>query len=231
MKGLKIHINGIFSFFRIPYNSLLMDTFLFPPKTTVIGMLGAAAGWNEDEFLKNLKRILYGVTIIYPGEIVQEIARIFKSNDSPIYPINKRMVYKPSYDVFIASDDLDMMNEIYSGLQDPKYVLSLGDSENLFYPKNKYFAEIMDIVESSSNKFRCILPKEIYETYYMDYSKIDDYILPPKETKIPVDFIGKGKKRRFIARNVIFYSGIEINMKEKITKNVWDFNGSKVYLF
>jgi CRISPR-associated protein Cas5h len=194
-------------------------------------MLGAAAGWNEDKFLKNLKKILYGVTIIYPGEIVQEIARIFKSNDSPIYPINKRMVYKPSYDVFIASDDLDMMNEIYSGLQDPKYVLSLGDSENLFYPKNKYFAEIMDIVESSSNKFRCILPKEIYETYYMDYSKIDDYILPPKETKIPVDFIGKGKKRRFIARNVIFYSGIEINMKEKITKNVWDFNGSKVYLF
>ena len=141
------------------------------------------------------------------------------------------MIYKPVYEVFIASEDLDIVEKIYLGLQDPKYVISLGDSENLFFPKDRKFVEIMDTMESSSDKFRCILPKEIYDTYYLNYSKIDDNIIPPKEAKMPIDFTGNGNKRRFIGINVVFYSGIEINMRNKINNNVWDFNGSKVYLF
>jgi|GEM_PF-1368098 len=231
MKGLKIQITGIFSFFRIPYNSLLMDTFLFPPKTTVVGMLGAAAGWNENEFLRNLKNILYGVIIKNPGELFHETAQIYKNKDAPIYPITKKMIYKPEYEVFIASEEIDKVEKIYSTLQDPKYVISLGDSENLFFPKDRKFLEIMDITKSSSDNFRCILPKEIYDKYYQNYKKIDDNIIPPKEAKMPIDFTGSGNKRRFIGINVVFYSGIEINMKDKVEANVWDFNGSELYLF
>lgn len=54
--GLTLELSGIFSFFRIPYNSLLMDTYLFPPKTTLIGIIGASIGWEEEEFLKTIKK-------------------------------------------------------------------------------------------------------------------------------------------------------------------------------
>ncbi|WXG44481.1 MAG: CRISPR-associated protein Cas5 [Promethearchaeati archaeon SRVP18_Atabeyarchaeia-1] len=233
MLGLTLRLTGIFSFFRIPYNSLLMDTYLFPPKTTVIGMIGAAIGWNEDEFLENIKNFRYGLIIENHGEVLTETAAIYKSKEAPRYPITKNMVYMPVYKVFLSSKDDNMVKEAHDAIRDPKFVLTLGDSENLFYPThtNPNFVTLLEIKEKPAEKLNCILPSDIYNEYHSTFSRIKDDFLPPRETKIPVDFVGKGRSRRFVPLNVFYYSGVELRLKKPIKKGVFDFDGDAVYLF
>ncbi|HHF58030.1 MAG TPA: CRISPR-associated protein Cas5 [candidate division WOR-3 bacterium] len=244
MNGLVLHLSGIFSFFRIPYTSLLMDTYPFPPKTTVIGMVGAAFGWKEEEFLENIKKFGYGVIIERSGEIVKEVARIFgnlrRDKERGIYyyehkPVTKNMIYKPSYKVFLTSNEEDLINEATEKFYDPKYVLGLGDSEDLFYPEHPKFVKSMRIKEEKeAKKLRCILPSEIYRGYVKTLNTGEmvrgKNILLPREIKIPVDFVGRGKNRRFVSRNVFYYSGIELELKKPL-EEVFDFDGEAVYLF
>ena len=88
--------------------------------------------------------------------------------------------------------------------------------------------------EQETKKLRCILPSEIYNEYAkaantgaMTRGKA---ILSPREVKIPVDFVGRGKNRRYVSRNVFYYSGISLELKEPI-EEVFDFDGESVYLF
>lgn len=233
MLGLTLSLTGIFSFFRIPYNSLLMDTYLFPPKTTIIGMVGAAIGWNEDEVLENIRNFKYGLIIEKSGETLKETAAIYKSKQAPIYPITKNMLHKPAYKVFLSSDDSDLIKKTGEALKDPKFVLTLGDSENLFYPnyKNPRFVKLIEIKEKPIEKLRCILPSEVYNEYRSTFYKIKDDFLPPREIKIPVDFVGRGRNRRFLPRNVFYYSGVELLLKKPIEKGAFDFDGDAIYLF
>lgn len=232
-KGLKIKISGLYAFFRIPYNSLLMDTYRFPPKTTIVGMIGAALGWNEKNFLENIRKFKYGVVIESPGELIKEVSSIFKSKNAPIYPIKKIMIYKPVYNVYLSSEDETIVEETYNALRDPKYVLTLGDSENIFYPKKKDFVELMEINETETKSIKCIIPTDLFRTYTEKFEKLEESIdiLVPSSIKVPIDFIGKGKKRRFYGENVTYFSGIELHLKEILHQGIYDFNGDKIYLF
>jgi len=234
MKGLVLELQGIFGFFRVPFNALLMDTYHFPPKTTAIGMLGAALGWDENTFLSYLKKIKYGVIIEKPGSRASETTVIFKSSNSPTYPITKNLLYKPEFKVFFVSEgEPEVIEEAYRALYDPAYVLALGDSENLVYPGRKDYASIMDVAPAETERVRCILPSDIFTEFKerIDISSTEKghEVIPPKEIKIPVDFTGKGKKRRFIPKGVYYYSGVEIVLKEPVS--AYDFSGEKVYLF
>lgn len=206
-----------------------MDTYIFPPKTTVIGLISAALGWNEEEFLSKISKFQYGVIIEDPGGIVSETVAIFKTKEAPIYPITKMMNYKPSYRVFVASQDKELMKEAEAALRDPAFVLSLGDSENLWYPKAKNYFALMEIEEREISSVKCILPSEVFKEFYKDYSRVSNVFLPPKEVRIPVGFTGSGRRRRFIPRSVYYYSGIELNLHKPL--RVFDFHGNGVYLF
>ncbi len=227
MLGLSLTLNGIYFFYRIPYNSLLMDSFPFPPKTAIIGMLGAAMGWNEETFISNIEKFSYGLIIERQGEKLQETATIFKEKNSPIYPITKNMYYKARYKVFLKAED-DLIERVYSALYDPAYVMTLGDSENLFYPQDKNYAKITHVDEGFTKNLKCILPKEIF-IKNSDYKKISDSITPPAEYKMPVKFSGHGKKRHSIYKSVLAYSGIELIFNEDLP--VYMFDGEPVYLF
>lgn len=214
-----------------------MDTYLFPPKTTILGLVGAACGWEEKEVLESIKIFKYGVIIESFGEVFKETAAIYYKKDKPIYPITKNMIYRPAYTVFLYSEKPKLIEEIEAALKNPKFVLALGDSENLFYPKTPDFVKVVnDIEEVPAKKLKCILPSKIYNKYCTGANldkieKIKEYILPPKEIMVPVDFTGSGKKRQFISENVVYYSGIEIHLKNPIEKGVFKFDGDFVYLF
>jgi len=231
MIGIRLLMGGIFSFFRVPYNSLLMDSYLFPPKTTIIGVVGAAMGWNEEKVLNNIDKFKYGVIIKNPGERVIETARIIKNEEQPIYPITKIMNYKPFYEVFISSDNKDIdIDKIGDALNDPKFTLYLGDSESLLYAdlKHSKFCEKTEINKGFGDEFECILPSEIYNKKEKIEMTRKDFI-PPTEIKIPINFTGKGKNRRCILKNVFYYSGVVVKLKEPV--ETYYYGKQPIYLF
>lgn len=214
-----------------------MDSYLFPPKTTVVGMIGAAMGWDEKTLLDKIDKFKYGVKINDPGERVIETATIFGNKDEYIpynyksYPITKIMNYKPFYEVFIAcnSGDLDI-NKIYDALNDPKFTLYLGDSENLFYPdlSRPIFCEKTEINEGFGDEFECILPSEIYNKKER-IEMITKKVIPPTETKIPINFTESGKNRRCVLKNVFYYSGVKVKLKEPV--EAYYYGKMPIYLF
>lgn len=236
MTGIKLFVGGMFSFFRVPYNSLLMDSYLFPPKTTVVGMVGAAMGWDEETVLNNIDKFKYGVIIKNPGERVIETATIlgnreYFSYNYKSYPITKIMNYKPFYEIFIACDNKDLIDKIHNALNDPKFTLYLGDSESLLYADLKHpkLCEKIEINKGSGDEFECILPSEIYNKKEKIEMTREEYIIPPTEIKIPINFTEKGKNRRCVLKNVFYYSGVKVKLKEPI--ETYYYGKQPIYLF
>lgn len=229
MLGLTLELSGIFSFFRIPYNSLLMDTYLFPPKTTLIGIIGASIGWEEEEFLKTIKKTQYGLIIKNPGERISENAVIFKNKRTPVYPLTKNMNYKPAYKAFFTCEDDEIVKLAYKYLKNPNHVLSLGDSENLFYPKSPDYVKLFELKYVKVDKLTCLIPSSVYNEYVKGISPIYRDLIPPYEVRIPVDFEGRGKNRRSILKKVYCHHGFQLNLKNPL--GVYKFGEDEVYLF
>lgn len=229
MLGLTLELSGIFSFFRIPYNSLLMDTYLFPPKTTLIGMIGASIGWEEREFLKITKKSQYGLIIKNPGERVSETAVIFKNERTPVYPLTKNMNYKPIYKAFFTCEDDELVKLAYKYLQNPNHVLSMGESENLFYPKKPNFVKLFEVESVNVDNLTCLIPSSVYNEYVKGISPINKDLIPPYEVRIPIDFVGKEKNRRSVLKRVYCHYGVQLNLKNPL--EVYKFGEDAVYLF
>jgi CRISPR-associated protein Cas5h len=228
MQGLVLNLNATYFFYRIPYNSLLMDSLPFPPKTSIVGMFGAAIGWDEEMFIENIPKFKYGLIIENPGERVKETVAIFKNKDSPTYPITKNIYYKASYRVFVGAEDEKLLEEAYQAMKDPKYAITLGDSDNIFYPKDKDYIKLVEYSEGNARSVRCILPSDVFMKN-KGYEKISDVISPPTAYKVPVNFNGTGKKRRAVYATVYSYSGISVKFNDDI--KVYFFEGEPVYLF
>ncbi len=123
MLGLVVEVKPpLQAHFRIPYNSLLLDSYPFPPRTTAIGMVagGAMGGLPEEGFRKLLNELKYGVVVEDPGARVEETAAIFKNASAPIYPITKVLFHRPHYRMFFAGDD-KLIEKAYDALLDPVF--------------------------------------------------------------------------------------------------------------
>jgi CRISPR-associated protein Cas5h len=78
MKGIIWHLRGEWGSFR-PYDTTsIIDTYLFPPKTTIIGMIGAACGWNEDNLVEYYDRIKVGIRIEHFDSVFSDVTKIWK---------------------------------------------------------------------------------------------------------------------------------------------------------
>jgi len=228
MQGLVLNLNATYFFYRIPYNSLLMDSLPFPPKTSIVGMLGAAIGWDEETFIENIPKFKYGLIIENQGERLKETATIFKNKNSPKYPITKNMYYKANYRVFVGAEDEKLLGKAYLAMQDPKYAITLGDSDNIFYPKDKDYINPVEYSEGNARSVRCILPSDVFMKN-KGYEKISDIISPPAAYKVPVNFNGTGKNRHSVYATVYSYSGISVKFNDDIKVDF--FEGEPVYLF
>ena len=161
MIGLVVEVRPIQAHFRVPYNSLLLDSYPFPPRTTAIGMLAGAMGLPEEGFRELLNTLRYGVIVEDPGARVEETAAIFKNPGSPLYPITKVLYHRPHYRLFFAGDE-KTIEQAHDALLDPVFTPYLGDSESLFFPARRNYIRIVEVEEGEESTLRSIIPGEEY---------------------------------------------------------------------
>ena len=65
-KLLVFEIEGVFAHFRKGYTTTSPLTYDFPPRTVLIGMLGAMLGFDEDTYVENfpLEKCRVGIRIL-----------------------------------------------------------------------------------------------------------------------------------------------------------------------
>lgn len=227
MLGLVVEVKPLQAHFRIPYNSLLLDSYPFPPRTTAIGMLAGAMGLPEEGFKKLLKELRYGVIIVDLGSRVEEKAAIFKSSNSPLYPITKSLFHAPTYRMFFAGDD-ETIEKAHDALLDPVFVPYLGDSESVIYPAKRDYLHIVEVEEGQESTLRSVIPGEEYARGAR-FILLKRNNLTPREYRMPVDFTYRGKGRRAVYRKVVAFAGGYVELANPV--NVMLFDGEPVAVF
>ncbi len=226
MLGLAVEVRPIQVHFRIPYNSLLLDSYPFPPRTTAIGMLAGAMGLPEEGFRKLLGELSYGVIIEDPGARIEETAAIFKNPGSPLYPITKVIYYGPYYRLFFAGNE-ETVERAYEALLDPVFTPYLGDSESLFYPARREYARIVDVKEDNERIIKSVVPGEEYKNG-ANFMVLRRNNLTPREYRVPVNFVYRGKSRRAVYRRVIAFAGGYVKLASPAS--VLLFDGEPVFM-
>jgi len=225
--GLVVEVRPIQAHFRIPYNSLLMDSYPFPPRTTAIGMVAGAMGLPEEGFKRLLGEVRYGVIVEEAGSRVEETAVIYKNPGTPVYPITKVLYHRPHYRLFFAGEE-GLIEEAYEALLDPAFTPYLGDSESLFYPARRDYAKLVDVEESEEATLRSVIPEEAYSAGAR-FFVLRRNNLTPRDYRMPVSFIYRGKGRRAVFRKVVAFAGGFVELANPL--KVLLFDGEPVFTF
>lgn len=227
MLGVVVEVRPIQAHFRIPYNSLLIDSYPFPPRTTAIGMLAGAMGLSEEGFKRLLGEVLYGVIIEEAGARFEETAAIYKNPGTPIYPITKVLYHRPLYRLFFAGKE-ELIERAYEALLDPVYTPYIGDSESLFYPTRRNYARLVEVEEGEDSTLRSLLPEEAYSRGARFFILRRDN-LTPRSYRMPVGFTYRGKKRKAVFRRVVAFAGGYVELANPV--KVLLFDGEPVFAF
>lgn len=104
----------------------------YPSKSAVIGMIAACLGYrrNDDEKIRKLNKLDFGVRIDQPGKILRDfqIASKYKSNGDleRTYVTNRYYLQDAVFLVGIGSEDTELLDNIKNALKTPCFQPFLG---------------------------------------------------------------------------------------------------------
>lgn len=238
MRGIIWELTAEFASFRPFYTTTIVDTYPFPPKTTIIGMIGAALGLTEDEIFEYYEKIKVGIKIEHYDSIFNDLQKIWKVEDDKVrrtpFVIIKRFLYKPRFMIYLLTpNDEILIDTIEKALNNPEYPITLGDSDSLFYPENiDYFKIVENVKPVKSRFFRCLIDVKIakinggikYPKVKINNSKFKIY---PKIVKVPISFEKTRKNPKIV--EVLYHSQGEVELEKEI--DAYEFKGEPIYLF
>jgi len=139
VNALRLHLQGLLNSYRDPKTHKIHRTFPFPPRTTLIGLAGAALGLSEDVLWDECKDLQVAVVDITKENILhgtgraEDLVKYKKYKDSTIETsiYIRELIYKPEYMIYYASDRKDVLDQLHEAFLNPKYALSLGRDDEL----------------------------------------------------------------------------------------------------
>lgn len=147
MKGISLSLEvPYFACFRKPLSTSSLLTFPIPPPSTVFGMVLNALGVNRESYFEGIMELQSVLQInicpIVPLERpTRELAKMLKLVGDrgvegrpglfPSSPIFKELLVRPLYEVFLASEEERLMQEVADALRSPERPLYLGQSDDM----------------------------------------------------------------------------------------------------
>lgn len=131
---LRFTIEGSFCSFREPRGAKYQQTFWFPPKTTVIGFLGAALGLAPPDLESLYDQVYVGVVLHSWGGLARDLwgyTKLKRSDESETAVVVRELIYEPRYIVYVTSNEPDFLKKLQAALWDPVYPLRFGRGEDL----------------------------------------------------------------------------------------------------
>lgn len=209
--------------FRDIFTHSFFKTLLVPPRTTVLGMLGAALGYSEGDTINRLNNIRVGVKVLSVDGYAKDIVTaINQKQDGGRTPVMRTLLVKPLYRIFIGSEDERLIEYIREGLIAPNYPLYLGISDCLAYVKD--ISTVRRVNAKDADQFSCIVPYDgrTYNYYIKDNGKM---IFTPEVVKTVHSFVltRKGKKPSKYIELLMFY-----NCEVKLEKGIKAYDDYEV---
>jgi len=167
---IEIDVWSTFGCFTKPFsNTGGFLTYLIPPKTSIIGMIGAILGYKFDDFFELKDKRVYKIEELYDIKI--SIQAMF---DLKV----KRIVFNSHY----GNDKKDMLNVKQDLLLNPKYKLYISFPEHL----KKQERQFLDSLKSSETTYNLYMGRNEFPVNYelKNYLKnVDSLILDSSSLK------------------------------------------------
>lgn len=149
---IAFRITGEFAHFRSPFVTSYLSTYPFPPKPTVLGMLGAMMGYSPIEVLNLQDKVQIAIKLNKPPKKTLDYVRLWKFEDKNIIPspVKMELLVRPDYTIFVRSENSKFLKELQNRLEtrDFVYPVSLG--------KNEFIAFVREVFPFDSNEIEVI---------------------------------------------------------------------------
>ena len=216
MYGIYFDITSDFGHFRNPFTLSFFETFLAPPRTTILGIIGAAMGLNEKKTAELSSYLRVGVRILdirgFSKEII--IAYNYKMKPPERTPIMREILVEPMYRIYLGSGDKDLLENIIKALMLPKYPLYMGISE--FLARVTKISNLQQYHKVMEKHFSCIIPANSRYKVKINPGIGKKYFPPRKyKTVYSYEITKNGRKpKNFV--NVLMFFGYEIELEKPI---------------
>jgi CRISPR-associated protein Cas5t len=222
MKIFSVKGISITASFRVPETHTFQQTLPLPPKTAVIGMIGAALGLKLENAYKYVddNEILVGICGKHKGFMrdLWKYSKIKAKENTNSVLVREYLCYNEFY-LYIASDKVDL-TELKNAIYSPVYALTAGNSDDLMKVAN--ISDIYTVQKEKLYRFEnMILPGDVTESYNcdIDFSKtpITKTIDCPQTFILPTRFdLKEGKERKVAKKDLFTFVDTAIVLKNPI---------------
>jgi CRISPR-associated protein Cas5t len=229
--------------FRVPETHTFHQTLPLPPKTTIIGMIGAALGLkledahsfvDENNILvsvygkhKGLMRDLWNYRKLTTKKFTVEQ----RKNRLHYSVLIREFLYDNEFSFYFASERKKPLENLRKAMQSPVYPITSGNSDDLF--KLCRVSKIETIKTDNLQSFEhTIIPGDISKNYRHEIDLKDTPIVTtiytPQVFLLPTRFEFLGDERRVIERKPFTFVSSPIETKSSIEGYVID--GKRIIL-
>ena len=215
MKVLRVYAHGTVNSFRNYARTTIHDTLPLPPKTTLIGLLGAALGYEfNDSRLLELYNIKVGVIGTSKSD-VYDLMRVFKVKgaDSDWSLLQRQLNWENEYRLYYEAEDRN--EEFAEALRCPVFAPTLGLADELVNIKEVKVIEVEEVKKGNKATFTNTLLPFHLDPLTTDVSWPDgdnDIIVPLTPYRLPIKFEldKKGSRRPIADVDYIFTHNLHI---------------------
>lgn len=229
--------------FRSPETHTFHKTLPLPPKTTIIGMMGAALGlgledahnfFEENGFSvgvygsnKGLMRDLWNYRKLTGKEYTEDDIKKRKHYSVLI----REYLYENQFIFYFGSNNLEKLQHLRLAFFSPTYPLTVGNSDDMF--KICKIGNIIEGDECKLDKFEyTILPGDLSQLYKndIDFNQIPivQSVSTPQVFLLPTKFAFNGDERRVSERQKFTFVSTPVKLKQEIDGYI--VNGKNVVL-
>jgi CRISPR-associated protein Cas5t len=231
--------------FRIPETHSFHQTLPLPPKTTIVGMIGAAKGLKLEDahHFANKHNIQIGVTGKHKG-LMRDLWNYRKitgkeKNYTPediksrkhFSVLIREYLFHCDLTIVFGVEDKTIASDLRSSFLSPAFALTLGNSDDLF--KIRTVSQIAEKMPSDCFDFEnTILPGDITAAYKPDIDlkklPVTETIRAPQVYLLPTKFTFEGEERRVAERRPFTFVGSSVKLNQPLSAYL--VNGSGVIL-
>jgi CRISPR-associated protein Cas5h len=245
-QAVKFKLSGDYALFKKPFANNQPQSFVIPPKTAILGMVGAIMGWRKEDYINNLPfdKFLYAVRLL-TSKIKKETVGLnlmqgkngkFTFNENPISnpspdrgqrsPTRYEFIKNIEWEIFLIIEEQTIQVELFERLQKKKFV----------YNPNLGMQQLFAKIENEEIKEveKCqILNDNIYTSFEKNFIKfkINKPITFYNEL-IPVSF--NADRSLPITKEIISFVGdydLNITNKDELKGKLYADNDGRIYQF
>lgn len=196
-KALVIEMKSDFAHWRNPFSLSVLETFLMPQKTAILGIFGGMCGLSESELEKIQEKIKVSVKLEKLRGIVLDLRTLINLKEGGVKtPTSMQLLFKPSY-TFVVIGPVNLINELLPKAKNNVFPIYAGISEMIAEIEIKNEIEDVEIQEGEEEFFNVSIPY-YGEKYEWKIINSKELIIPPRILKKILLFNKKREERKFI---------------------------------